>query len=348
MTDHRVRASNVQREQVVASLNQALVEGRISLPEFEQRSTAASFTVWADELAAFTTDLLRRATYEQRAHVVERLGEAAAQGYLKFPEFEERAAGVSHTVWATELTRFTTDLPRAFRSVPQAAMTSTTGLAGILRVLSGLPVVRIAQRHPAKAAAAAAALVLAGGAGIALTGGEPETTTTAAPVAAASVAVIASPSRPAPTVSSTTYAATPAMSSPTPTPSTAPREITIECNVGDSDDKVTYTSLEEVWAENSGTYFCEASVPDSHRLTKAEKKAVVIDQRIGNGDSIIDSLGVLISLCANTVEYEITDEETRPTTVRDFEHFDEDRLEAVYKLCPNAPTAKLMREVIYS
>ncbi|KUL41413.1 hypothetical protein ADL15_03955 [Actinoplanes awajinensis subsp. mycoplanecinus] len=341
-----MRASNVQREQAVEELNRALGEGRVSLAEFEQRSAAASFTVWADQLATFTADLPGRATYEQRAHVVERLGEAAAQGYLQFPEFEERAVAVNQTVWAADLSRFAVDLPPAFRTVPQLAATAPA----VLHKLSGFGAVKIAQRNPAKTAAFAAILVVIAGAGVVAWGarskpGEPSAAVEAVAAATATAEYTPHPAIPAATTRIPTKKAT---ATQIPTTTVATPEITIECNVGRSDDKVTYTSLEDAWAENSGTYFCEAQVPDSHRLTGAEKKAVVIDQRIGNGDSIIDSLGVLLSFCADTVKYEVTDEETRPATVRDFEQFGDERLAAMYQLCPAAPTAKLMREVIYS
>ncbi|GAA2687874.1 DUF1707 SHOCT-like domain-containing protein [Actinoplanes palleronii] len=344
MTGQRVRASNVQRERTVQELNRALVEGRVSLAEFEQRSTAASFTVWADELATFTADLPRRATYEQRAHVVERLGEAAAQGYLQFPEFEERAVAVNQTVWAADLSRFAVDLPPAFRTVPQLPATAPA----VLHKLSGFGAVKIAQRNPAKTAAFAAILVVIVGAGVVAWGTRSKPSEPSAAVEASATASAEHTPRPATPAATTQIPTKKATTAQIPTTTVATPEITIECNVGRSDDKVTYTSLEDAWAENSGTYFCEAQVPDSHRLTGAEKKAVVIDQRIGNGDSIIDSLGVLLSFCADTVKYEVTDEETRPTTVRDFEQFGDERLAAMYQLCPAAPTAKLMREVIYS
>ena len=339
-----VRASNLQREQVVKRLDAALVEGRLSVPEFEERSVAASQTLWVDELPAFTADLPRRATFEQRAHVVERLGEAAAQGYLRFPEFEERAAAVNETVWMADLARFTADLPPAFRSGLKPAGGSLPGLAAV-------------RRHPVRAALVAGVVALAG-IGIPLMAGGEERAPVAAPATspvAAPPSVESSPSpspsaSPTPSASATSTPSTSPTSTPsasaTPTPFTP--AVAIACYVGSTGDKETFRSLAAAWAADGGTYFCEAEVASSYRPTKREKSAVDIDQRIGNGDSRTDSLEVLLGFCADTVEYELDGEGVRPTNVGDFERVEENRLAAMYQLCPTAPTARLMRDVIRS
>nr|WP_296064351.1 DUF1707 domain-containing protein [uncultured Actinoplanes sp.] len=333
----RVRASNGQREHVVEQLNKALVEGRISPAEFGERSTAASGAVWADELSPFTGDLPRRATFSQRISVVEQLGEAAAQGYLRFPEFEERSAAANQAVWSDELAQFTHDLPAAFHFVPehQAAPKSAPAAAR--------------RKAPSRTAMVVVLMALSAGIGVPLS----VMTDEAAPIVAGSV-VVPSPNPSSAVVSAPTTAPAVVRTTSAPAPSAAP-SFTIECSAGQSGDKVTFTSLKSAWAENGGTYSCEAAVPESHRLTKLENAAVVMDQRIGNGESNIESLEALVSLCADTMKFEFNYDdlldpkaEPRPYTADDFTKFDPDRLAAVYKLCPGAPTARRMREAIYS
>ena len=334
MTGRRVRAGNGQREQVVQRLNQALAEGRVGLTEFEERAAAAMYAQWADELSQFTADLPRRATAGQRVAVVERLGEAAAQGYLRFPEFEERSIAVNQTVWADELSEFTRDLPAAFqlRAAPIAVELTRRSFL---------------QKHSLAAGIAAILVILGLGISIPLLLTKDDDVPSAVvpdPIPpSAVVSVSPPPSSPA--------AAAPASKAIQPS---APR-ITIACSVGESGDKKTFSSLKKAWAENGGTYFCEATVPESHRLTKLERSAVAIDQRIGNGESNIESLESLLSLCADTMQFEfnyddITDAkpEPRPYTVDDYKKFDPDRLEAMFKLCPATPTARRIREAIYS
>lgn len=53
----RVRASDAEREQVVAALRHAMSEGRLILAEGEQRMAAAYAAVFRDELPVLTADL---------------------------------------------------------------------------------------------------------------------------------------------------------------------------------------------------------------------------------------------------------------------------------------------------
>ncbi|MEV4639994.1 DUF1707 domain-containing protein [Actinoplanes sp. NPDC049548] len=345
MTSQRVRASNSQRDRVVEHLNRALAEGRITPAEFEERSAAASRTVWADELSPFTADLPRRATLHQRLYVVERLGDAAAQGYISFPEFEERSAAVNHTLWHDDLRRFTHDLPAAFQVVPEPVAAIPARSEGNRKKV----------KHPLGTAIAVALIVLTGGIGIPLLLRHDSASTSAPsidaprPVASPAVTSAVPVTTTSPAVARTTSAPARAEAPPAPPP------FTIECSVGDSGNEKTFTSLKKAWAENDGTYSCEASVPESHRLSRLENAAVTIDQRTGNGENNIEALESLLSLCADTMKFEFNYDdilepkpEPRPFTVDDFTDFDPDRLQAMYKLCPHAPTARRMREAIYS
>ncbi|HEY8472034.1 MAG TPA: DUF1707 domain-containing protein [Natronosporangium sp.] len=55
----RVRASDAERERVVARLRDAIGEGRLTLSEGEERIAGAYAATYRDELPAFTTDLPR-------------------------------------------------------------------------------------------------------------------------------------------------------------------------------------------------------------------------------------------------------------------------------------------------
>ncbi|HEY6688789.1 MAG TPA: DUF1707 domain-containing protein [Propionibacteriaceae bacterium] len=52
-----LRASDDDRDAVLRALERHTAEGRLSLDEFDQRSTAALAAVTLDELAALTSDL---------------------------------------------------------------------------------------------------------------------------------------------------------------------------------------------------------------------------------------------------------------------------------------------------
>lgn len=54
---NRVRASDAEREKVVSVLRNAISEGRLTLPEGEERMAAAYATVYRDELPGLTADL---------------------------------------------------------------------------------------------------------------------------------------------------------------------------------------------------------------------------------------------------------------------------------------------------
>ncbi len=54
-----VRVSDVERERVVTRLRRALGEGRLTLTEFEERTTAAYAARTRGELADLTADLPR-------------------------------------------------------------------------------------------------------------------------------------------------------------------------------------------------------------------------------------------------------------------------------------------------
>jgi anti-sigma factor RsiW len=54
---NRVRASDAERERVVSVLRNAISEGRLTLPEGEERMAAAYATVYRDELPGLTADL---------------------------------------------------------------------------------------------------------------------------------------------------------------------------------------------------------------------------------------------------------------------------------------------------
>jgi Domain of unknown function (DUF1707) len=53
----RVRASDAEREQVVSTLRDAMGEGRLTLPEGEERIAGVYAATYRDELPAFTADL---------------------------------------------------------------------------------------------------------------------------------------------------------------------------------------------------------------------------------------------------------------------------------------------------
>jgi Domain of unknown function (DUF1707) len=334
-----VRASNAQREQIVGQLNQALVDGRLSVAEFEERSMAASAATWADELPRFTDDLPGRATNGQRAYVVEKLGQAAAQGYLQFPEFEERSAAVAGTIRADELLRFTTDLPRSFRFVPRPAEPPTTGRNPYLAIA-----LRAVRRYPGRTAIASLAAVALGIVSISVSSG-PESTPPETGAAVLPVPVMSTSATPTPTPT-TPAPTTPASATPAAT-TVAPAAFTITCQTGESGETMTYSSFKQAWAEKGGAYLCDAEIEPAYRMTSLEKAAVAIDQRIGNGDSTTDSLAAITSSCAETVDFDSEEMKPEPFDLGHFEDFDLNRLQAVYKLCPGAPAAHFMREAIF-
>lgn len=55
--EHRVRASDAEREQVAEALRQAMSEGRLTLAEGEERLAAVYATTYRDELPSITADL---------------------------------------------------------------------------------------------------------------------------------------------------------------------------------------------------------------------------------------------------------------------------------------------------
>jgi hypothetical protein len=61
MSEHsgRIRASDGEREEVAATLRQAMSEGRLTLAEGEERLQRLYATVYRDELPDFTADLPR-------------------------------------------------------------------------------------------------------------------------------------------------------------------------------------------------------------------------------------------------------------------------------------------------
>ena len=57
MPEPALRASDDDRDAILQALERHTAEGRLSLDEFEQRSTAALAAVTLDDLAALTADL---------------------------------------------------------------------------------------------------------------------------------------------------------------------------------------------------------------------------------------------------------------------------------------------------
>jgi hypothetical protein len=57
MPDQALRASDDDRDAVLRALERHTASGRLSLDEFDQRSTAALAAVTLDDLAALTADL---------------------------------------------------------------------------------------------------------------------------------------------------------------------------------------------------------------------------------------------------------------------------------------------------
>lgn len=74
MPEGALRASDDDRDSVLRALERHVAAGRISLDEFDQRSTAALAAVTLEELAALTSDL--PALNDESARPVEPAGHA--------------------------------------------------------------------------------------------------------------------------------------------------------------------------------------------------------------------------------------------------------------------------------
>jgi hypothetical protein len=66
MTEPSIRAGDEEREAALTRLGAALAEGRLALPEFEERTTAATRARTTTELAALTSDLPEPAADRKR------------------------------------------------------------------------------------------------------------------------------------------------------------------------------------------------------------------------------------------------------------------------------------------
>jgi hypothetical protein len=85
MTDRNIRASDMDRESVVAILRDAHAEGRLTLDEFEERAAAAySARTWG-ELEDLTTDLPVQPVLSLRDENPDRSGRADALGAGPLP-----------------------------------------------------------------------------------------------------------------------------------------------------------------------------------------------------------------------------------------------------------------------
>jgi hypothetical protein len=93
MPEPVVRASDDDRDTVLRALERHTAVGRISLDEFDQRSTAALTAVTLEELAALTSDL--PALNDESARPVEPAGHARHLVLLFVIAFETIAALVA-------------------------------------------------------------------------------------------------------------------------------------------------------------------------------------------------------------------------------------------------------------
>lgn len=57
MSESPIRVSDEQREKAIARLTTALTEGRLALPDFDERTAAATRATTSTDLAALTADL---------------------------------------------------------------------------------------------------------------------------------------------------------------------------------------------------------------------------------------------------------------------------------------------------
>jgi hypothetical protein len=148
MTDGSIRASDNDRERVVAALREAFSEGRLSLDEFDERSSAAyAAKTWGD-LRELTGDLPSPPILSTQTQSTQT--QSAQQQSMRVPALPETPVSPMSSV-GSDVTRTVPHRPRPFgRLLPVvfvwALIAAAAGSAHLAAVLAVVFVAALAIR----------------------------------------------------------------------------------------------------------------------------------------------------------------------------------------------------------